>query len=155
MLFLLFQLGEERYALEAAQVVEVLPLLDLKKIPHSPDGVPGILNYRGQPVPAVDLSELTLGRPAHRRLSTRVILVRLAAKVGEERLLGLIAEKATETMHRQAEDFVPSGLTNGKALYLGPVTTDARGFIQWIKADQLLPASVLETLWQPTVESVT
>ena len=75
MLFLLFHLGKDRYVLEAGRVVKVLPMVDLKKIPEAPRGVAGIFNYHGQPVPAVDLSELTLGQPAGERLSTRIILI--------------------------------------------------------------------------------
>ena len=75
MLFLLFQLGNDRYVLEASRVVEVVPLLELKQLPRAPKGVAGIFKYRGRPVPAVDLCALTLGRPASERLSTRIIIV--------------------------------------------------------------------------------
>jgi len=47
MLFLQFQLGKDRYALDASVVVEVLPLLGIKRIPHAPDAVVGAFNYRG------------------------------------------------------------------------------------------------------------
>jgi len=50
MLFLLFQLGQDRYALEASRVIEVLPLVSLKRIPQAPRGVAGLFNYRGRPV---------------------------------------------------------------------------------------------------------
>src|SRR2546421_10050690 len=82
MLFLLFQLGTDRYALEASRVVEVVPLLELKRLPQAPEGVAGIFNYRGQPVPAVDLCALTLGQPARKRLSTRIIIVNLSGAGG-------------------------------------------------------------------------
>ena len=41
MLFLLFQLGRERYALEAGQVAAVLPLLNIMGIPQAPRAVAG------------------------------------------------------------------------------------------------------------------
>jgi chemotaxis-related protein WspB len=47
MLFLVFKLGTDRYAIEAAQVVEVLPLVGAKHIPGAPAGVAGILDYHG------------------------------------------------------------------------------------------------------------
>jgi chemotaxis-related protein WspB len=153
MLFLLFQLNKEYYALEAGQVREVLPLVGMKEIPHSPSGVAGIFNYRGTPVPAIDLSDLTLGRPAQRLLSTRIILVNYAGPGGEKHLLGLIAEKATETLRREPDEFKTSGVTNRDTPYLGPVATDTRGFIQWIKVDQLLPATVRDLLFKQPVES--
>ncbi len=36
----------------------------IKQIPQAPPGVAGVFNYRGAPVPVIDLSELALGRPA-------------------------------------------------------------------------------------------
>ena len=39
MLFILFQLGRDRYALDAAQVAEVLPLMELKALPRGRPGV--------------------------------------------------------------------------------------------------------------------
>jgi chemotaxis-related protein WspB len=148
MLFLLFQLAQDRYALDAGQVAEVLPWIDIKQIPQAPREVAGVFNYRGAPVPVIDLSQLTLGQPAQRRLSTRIILVHYPDDNNETRLLGLIAEKATETVRREPADFVASGVTNDEASYLGPVATDARGLVQWIDVKRLLPRSVREVLFK-------
>src|SRR3954452_23926543 len=106
MLFLLFKLGADRYALEASRVVEVLPLLELKKIPQAPKGFAGVFNYRGRPVPAVDLCQLSLGQPAAERLSTRIILIYCPDARVQEQLLGLIAKGATETLRKEPGDFV-------------------------------------------------
>src|SRR5215216_5089516 len=100
MLFLLFQLGSERYALDAGQVVAVLPRLGVKAIPHAPSAVAGLCQYRGVPVPVIDLSALALGRPSANRLSTRIVLVQFPNPVGGPHLLGLLAERATETLRR-------------------------------------------------------
>jgi len=152
MLFLLFHLGKDTYALEATQVREVIPLVDLKKVPLSPRGVAGVFNYHGTPVPVIDLCELMMNHPAQKRLSTRIILIDYANAKGPTHLLGLITEKATETMQREPVDFIAPGFNNPNALYLGPVTTDARGFIQWIKIDQLLPESIRDLLFNDPVE---
>src|SRR5919201_580300 len=106
MLFLLFQLDENRYALDAGQVAEVLPLVDIKQIPQAPRAVAGIFNYRGGPLAGVELTQLTVARPAQKRLSTRIVLVHYLDDNGEKRLLGLIAEKVTETLRREPADFV-------------------------------------------------
>jgi chemotaxis-related protein WspB len=153
MLFILFQLGRDCYALDAAQVVEVLPLVRMKKIPRAPAGVAGVFTYRGAPVPVLDLSELALGRPAHARLSTRLLLVHFPDATGTKRLLGLIAEKATETLRREPGDFVAAGVRSDGAPYLGPVAHDPRGLIQWIEVDKLLPAPVRAALFEQAVEA--
>ncbi len=147
MLFLLFQLGEDRYALDTGRVVEVLPLVAITPIPKAPAGVAGLFNYHGAPVPAIDLSQLTMGRPARNRLNTRIVMVHYPDGRGKTHLLGLIAEKVTETVRREPADFVASGVTTDRAPYLGPVATDARGVLQWIDVEWLLPASVRDVLF--------
>ena len=148
MLFLLFQLGRDRYALDSAQVAEVLPLLGIKQIPQVPRGIVGAFNYRGVPVAVVDLCEFALGRPARKQLSTRIVLVNYADAAGASRLLGLIAEKVTETLRCEPGDFAPAGVTTDAAPYLGPVRADERGLVQWIDPDKLLPMPVRDALFQ-------
>ena len=146
-LFLLFQLGQDRYALEAKRVVEVAPMLELKRLPQAPKGVAGVFNYRGHPVPAVDLCELATGKPASERLSTRIILVNYRSEGGVGHLLGLIAENVTGILRKNAQEFVDSGITIDGAPYLGPVLMDAEGPIQWIDEQRLLPSGVRELLF--------
>ena len=148
MLFLVFELARDRYALDVSQVAEVLPLVAIKEIPQTPPAVAGILNYRGAPVPVIDVSQLTLGRPAERRLSTRIVLVHYPDAAGQTRLIGLIAERANQTVRREAADFVVSGVTCEGAPYLGPVAADSRGLLQWLDARTLLPASVRDALFR-------
>lgn len=150
MVFLLFQLGPDRYALDVRQVAEVLPLLALKRIAHAPGGVVGVFDYRGTPVPVIDLALLTLGRPAEESLSTRVVVVSYAGSDGVPHLLGLIAEKATQTLQRAAEDFAPTGVTTETAPWLGPVCADAGGMVQWVEVSRLLPDAVRAALFQAT-----
>jgi chemotaxis-related protein WspB len=139
MLFVLFQLGKNRYALEANCVVEVLPLLELKHVPQPPRGVAGIFVYRGQPVPALDLCELTLGRPALEHLSTRIIIIRHRKTTGESQLIGLIAERATGTLRRDEKAFVEAaGVKLASAPFVGPILMDDQGVIQLLDAQKLL-----------------
>jgi chemotaxis-related protein WspB len=147
MLFLLFQLGNERYALEAGRVVEVVPLLALKQLPQAPKGVAGIFNYRGRPVPAVDLGELTLDQPAREHFSTRIIIVHYPDGRGTDHLLGLIAEHATEMLRREPHDFSEPGVRLDAAPYLGPVLMDGNRAIQRIYEHRLLPEPVRQLLF--------
>ena len=147
MLFLLFQLGKDRYALEARRVVEVVPLLELKKIPRAPKGFAGIFNYRGRPVPAVDLCELSLGQPAAERLSTRIIVINCTDGRGRQHHLGLIAEQATETLRKERADFVEPGFKFGSAPYLGPILLDPKGAIQWVHEEHLLSEQMRELVF--------
>jgi chemotaxis-related protein WspB len=154
-LFLLFQLGSDRYALQASRVIEVLPLVDLQRLPDAPKGVAGLFNYHGRPVPAVDLSELTLGRPSGTNFSTRIIVVNYPDESGRSHPLGLIAERATEIIRRDRAEFVEPGLKLGGAPYLGPVLLDSRGVIQWVNEQRLLPDHARDLLFCETLEQAT
>ncbi|HEY5482059.1 MAG TPA: chemotaxis protein CheW [Verrucomicrobiae bacterium] len=147
MLFLLFQLGKERYALQASRVVEVVPLLELKQLPQAPKGVAGIFNYHGRPVPAVDLCALTLGQPASERFSTRIIIVNYPDDRGISHLLGLIAEHATEMLRKEPNEFMDSGVKLSGAPYLGPILMDSQHPVQWIYEQRLLPERVRDLLF--------
>jgi chemotaxis-related protein WspB len=152
MLFLLFRLGKDRYALQASRVLEVLPLVELRPIPDAPKGVAGLFNFHGRPVPAVDLSELTLGRPSDQRLSTRIIVINHPDGQGALHPLGLIAEHATEIIRRDQRQFHEPGHKLGGAPYLGPVLMDSGGVIQWIHEQRLLPERARDLLFCETLE---
>ncbi len=151
MLFLVFQLGSDRYALEAGRITEVLPLVGLKKTLRAPPGIAGTLNYHGDFVPVIDLSELALGRSAPSRLSTRIILARPLEEGGNSYHLGVIAENATEMMRCDPADFVSPGIVSAEAPYLGPISIGAHGVVQRIDIDRLLTPPLRDFLFKQPV----
>jgi chemotaxis-related protein WspB len=148
MLLLCFSMGDERFALDGSKVQEIIPMVRMKKIPKAPDWVPGVMRYRGHIVPVIDLCSLNLERSSERLLSTRIILVRFTTHNKDERLLGLMAEKVTETLKCQREDFSSTGVQTPDAPHLGGVTSNQTGMLQWIEIDQLLPNKVQQLLFQ-------
>ena len=147
-LFLLFRIGTERYALEAAEVVEVLPQLMLKPVAQTPHWVAGVFAHRGAVVPVIDLSALTFGEPAPLRTSTRLVLVNY--RLGGDRApqhLGLILEQATDTLRCAVDEFKAYGLDNRDSPYLGPVREDEQGLLQWIHVHDLLTDPVRDVLF--------
>jgi chemotaxis-related protein WspB len=147
MLFLVFQLGDDRYAIDVTQVVEVLPLVNWKCIPRAPVGVAGVIDYRGMPVPLLDLTELAMGRPSRRWMSTRIIVVNYGWDCSQTRLLALIAERATELIRRNEADFSSPGLTIPDSPYLGSITSSSAGVIQRIAINSLLSNHVRDQLF--------
>lgn len=152
MLFLLFQIGKDRYGLEASQIVEIVPLVALKQIPQAPRGVAGLFDYHGVLVPVMDLSEAATGQRALARLSTRLILVNYPLNARQRHVLGLMAEMATETIHLDPGAFKVAGVDVPEAPYLGPVARDARGLIQRIEVAQLLSDELRNRLFPQTEE---
>ena len=75
MLLLTFIAGANRYAIDVARVVELVPKVELRSIPHAPPYLAGLLGYRGKVVPVIDLGLLMGTAPCRDCLSTRIILV--------------------------------------------------------------------------------
>ncbi len=147
-LFLLFRIGEERYALEAIEISEILPRVKLKAIAHVPQWVAGIFAHRGEIVPVIDISALSSGQAAPARTSTRMVLVHYRHDAEHPaQLLGLILEQATETLRCPVSEFKEYGLENRLAPYLGPVREDEQGLLQWIHVQELLTEPVRELLY--------
>lgn len=133
LLYLLFGMGSDRYALDVREVLEVMPVRRLKRLPEAPEWVAGVLDWRGTPVPVLDLGALAFDTPARPRTSTRLVMVRYGT-----RALGLVLEQATDTLRCLPEDFHDYGLDGGEARYLGPVHRSAQGLVQRIEIAQLL-----------------
>ncbi|MFB3902229.1 MAG: chemotaxis protein CheW [Acidobacteriota bacterium] len=150
MLLLLFEVGAGRFGIEASAIVEVIPLVSLKKVPHAPDCVSGVFNYRGQVVPVIDVNALLGERPARSLLSTRIILVRLPEAEGQERLLGILAERATETLSCRKEELQPPGLSVEGAKYLGEILPHPAGLVQRVTVDNLLSDELKRMLYEPS-----
>jgi chemotaxis-related protein WspB len=146
MLFLLFELDRERYALDATTVVEVLALAPIKSIPRTPPWVAGLIERNGQPVPVIDVPRLALGRAANTLRSTRLVLVHYGRTA---HLLGLILERATQTYRIAREQFADSGVATPHARWLGPVASDALGLVQWVDPQQMLDENVKALLFAP------
>jgi chemotaxis-related protein WspB len=152
-LFLQFQLGADRYAIDASRIAGVLPLIEITRIPQAPSALVGVCDCRGKPLPVIDLSQLLAGRPAERRLSTRLLIVRYTDDAGTDRRIGLLAEKATGFIRREASSFVPSGISNPQTPYLGDVAADAHGLVQRIDVGAVIPPAVRALLFRPQVAS--
>jgi chemotaxis-related protein WspB len=150
-LFLKIQIGGAGYLLAAARIVRVLPLTDVKRIPHVPAAIAGCFDYQGTVVPLIDLTELVLGRPAPRHLSTRVILVPFGPGKGPgggDNLLGLMAEKATETIRIDPSQFTASGVTSNAAPYMGSVKSIDGRMLQQIEVTRLLSGELSAMLFR-------
>ena len=75
MLLLTFRAADNLYAVDVARVVEVVPRVDLRRLPHAPGFLAGVFDYRGTVVPVIDLGLLLGSEGCRNRLSTRIILV--------------------------------------------------------------------------------
>src|SRR3569623_2992226 len=57
-MLLLFSVGEDRIGLDVRHVIEVIPYVNLKRLPKTPAFVAGLFTYRNEAVPDIDVSKM-------------------------------------------------------------------------------------------------
>ena len=53
--YLTFNLSDEQYGVEILKVREIIGLMEITKVPRTPDFVRGVINLRGKVIPVIDL----------------------------------------------------------------------------------------------------
>jgi len=98
MLLLTLRIEDCRYVIEAGKITEIIPLVNYVKVPNGPRILAGIINYRGKPVPVVDLGLLLKKRSCRLRMNSRIILFQIKRAGGASSLIGVIGENITGTL---------------------------------------------------------
>ena len=104
--YMTFKLGDELFAIDVAQVREVLEVSQITKVPTAPDYMRGVVNVRGQATPAVDLRQ-RFGLPKGTdTVHTRIIVMELDLD-GAAAVLGGIADSVHEVIELEPANIDP------------------------------------------------
>ena len=52
--YLTFKLGEEKFGVHVGQVLNILEMTSINRVPKSPDYMKGVINLRGKVLPVID-----------------------------------------------------------------------------------------------------
>ena len=146
MLLLTMNIGAERYALDAKYIIEVIPLIKIEHVPRVDACISGIFNYRGAPVPVIDLCMFFENRQCSTHLSSRIILTQIKTPDGNDKVIGLIAESMTEVIKCDARDFSSNGIKSDKAAFLQYVYQYGDEILQIIDIMKVIPDSISQQL---------
>jgi chemotaxis-related protein WspB len=147
MLLLIFEAGGQTYGLDAATLIEVAPYPLCVPLPHAPAFVAGIANWRGKTIPVLDLPALLAGTRARALLGTRLLVVEYRRPPGRSNPLGLLAERAVETVVVEEKRSAPQTVAIPDAAYLDGTVTPGGKLVQCVSLDELLPESVRALLY--------
>jgi purine-binding chemotaxis protein CheW len=104
--YMTFKLGNELFAINVAQVREVLEASAITRVPTAPDYMRGVVNVRGKSNPVVDL-RLRFGLPAVAdSVTTRIIVMELRLD-GETTVLGGMADSVHEVIEIDPSNINP------------------------------------------------
>lgn len=137
MLVLPLRAAGDRYGVRCTDVVEVLPALQVRRLPHAPAYLAGLFTYRGAMTAAVDLGLLFGGAKVRPALSTRMVIVRCSA--GK---IGLFAEDVGAPSELERDAFGAGQVSVKDAPYLGDVVSVDGQVLQLIEVEKVVSAEL-------------
>ncbi len=142
MLVLTFRVAGVAYGVAVARVVEVVPRVGIRPLPHAPAHLVGLLRYRGGAVPVVDLGLLMAAGPCRDRLDTRIILVDARGPGGPApSWLGLVAERVEDVLAVEEARRAAAGPEIREAPYLGAIYETDAGLLQLVEPGRIAAGS--------------
>jgi len=154
MIAVVFHLGEDRYALPARRVAEIVPCIPLRHAPGAPPWVAGVFDYRGVVVPVVDLDRYVGLGACPRCYSSRILVCTADAETtrahGDHESGSLVGALAERVLDVQEVDPDAEGtldrLGAGERPALGRLVKDETGLIQLVDVEDLVPPDLLARL---------
>jgi len=88
-----FKIGEEEFGVDILHVREINRMVDITRVPKSPEYVEGVINLRGKVIPIVSLRK-RMGMPEKEQdKDTRIVVVEL-----EDQLIGFVVDAVSEVL---------------------------------------------------------
>jgi purine-binding chemotaxis protein CheW len=88
-----FSIGQEEFGLDIQCIQEINRIVEITRVPNSPDFVSGVINLRGKVIPVIDMRK-RFGFPSKESdKNTRIIVVELA-----EMVVGFIVDAVREVI---------------------------------------------------------
>ena len=104
--YISFVLGDEYFAINVGQVLNILQLVQITKVPTAPDYMKGVINLRGTVLPIIDIRMKFGMAPIEYKRDT-VILVLNVAIDGEVVNAGILVDAVKEVFEISAEEILP------------------------------------------------
>jgi purine-binding chemotaxis protein CheW len=104
--FMTFQLAREVYGLEILAVREIIGLMDITRLPRTPEFIRGVINLRGKVIPVVDL-RVKFGMSAVEATEQTVIIVVQCQVDGRALTMGLLVDLVLEVLTIEGAQIEP------------------------------------------------
>lgn len=145
--YLTFKLGPEEYGLEILKVQEIIKMMDITKVPRTPEFVRGVINLRGKVIPVVDL-RLKFGMDRKDTTDKTCVIVVQVAHSGGALTMGTIVDEVSEVLDISAELIEPApefGTTVNTDFILG-MGKIAKKVIMLLDIDKVLASGELAAM---------
>jgi purine-binding chemotaxis protein CheW len=134
-----FGLGSEEFGVDILAVQEINRMMELTRVPQSPEDVEGVINLRGKIIPVIDLRRRFGMAPSQRSESSRIIVVEVAGRV-----LGFMVDRVQEVLR------IDSGIVEPAPAMVCSIDSDYLAGVGKL-ADRLIILLDLDKLFQNTL----
>lgn len=143
--YLTFQLGGQEYALAIMKVREIVEYGALTKLPRTPAAIRGVINLRGNVVPAVDLA-LIFGITSGPITARTCIIVVETSWEGERAVMGIIADAVNKVAQWSSEEVLPAPAfgTRMRVEFIKGMTKVAEDFVILLEIEKVLSDAELD-----------
>ncbi len=108
-----FKISNEEFGVDILCVQEINRMLQITKMPNTPDFIEGVINLRGRVIPVLDLRiKLGMPRKEHDK-NTRIIVVEIKGKT-----IGFIVDEVSEVLR------IPKSITEAPPEMVGGINSD-------------------------------
>jgi len=105
--YLTFKLESEEFGLEILKVQEIIKMMDITRVPRTPEFVRGVINLRGKVIPVIELRQKFQMETMATTDKTCVIVVQVAH--GDGRVtMGIIVDEVSEVLDIAGEQIEPA-----------------------------------------------
>lgn len=147
MLSLIWESSGDLFAFAASEVVEVLPMVEVRTLPAAPEWVLGLADHHGTLIPVVEGSRLVGREPAAATQAARVVVLAVDALGGVHRAGVLVPRVVSVERVEFAAASSHRGLRIEGAEHLGEVARLRESAVQRVRPGRLLGGEIAELLF--------
>jgi purine-binding chemotaxis protein CheW len=89
-----FRIGAEEYGVDISQIQEIIRMVEVTRVPRTPDYVDGVINLRGQLIPIFDLRTRFGMQRIVPTKNSRIIVTDIGSK-----RIGIVVDSASEVLN--------------------------------------------------------
>jgi purine-binding chemotaxis protein CheW len=145
--YLAFSLGDESFALDVANLREILEFTTVTKVPQTPTFMRGVINLRGNVVPVIDMRlKFNLSR-AETTVDTCIIVVEVTF-YEEHAVIGALVDSVQEVFELEPGDIEPAPKigTQLKTEFIKGIGKRDNRFIMILDIEKIFSSDELEAV---------
>lgn len=142
--YLSFKIGVEMFASNVKHVHNIIELIPITKVPHSPEYMLGIINLRGEVLPVID-TRIKFGIADTGFTSNTCILVMEVSIENQNILVGAVVDAVSEVIEIEDSQIKPAPSLGSKfrSEFINGIYHNDSGFIMLLDMDRVFSADEL------------